>query len=255
VEAALESRAKVAEFQRKHRTGLLTLMFTDIVDSTKLKQDLGDGEAVLLIQRHHSIVRRLLTRFSSADEISTAGDSFFLVFAKPSDAVKFSLLLQIELRNLAGEINRPILDRIGIHVGEVFIEEQQSSSAKPTDLYGIQVDTCARIMSLGAPSQILMTRFAFDNARQVLKGEEVEGIEELYWINHGHYTLKGVEEPLEICEVGEAGFASLKAPSNSEKCERVGSCAIPSLPPSSIPHMVTSSASRTRITHKNFRKI
>ena len=37
---AIERRAKVEEFQRKHRTGLLTLLFTDIVDSTKLKQSL-----------------------------------------------------------------------------------------------------------------------------------------------------------------------------------------------------------------------
>src|SRR5580693_9157985 len=39
---AIERRAKVEEFQRKHRAGLLTLLFTDIVDSTKLKQRLGD---------------------------------------------------------------------------------------------------------------------------------------------------------------------------------------------------------------------
>jgi len=41
---AIERRAKVGEFQRKHRTGLLTLLFTDIIDSTKLKQSLGDRE-------------------------------------------------------------------------------------------------------------------------------------------------------------------------------------------------------------------
>jgi hypothetical protein len=43
---AIEGRAKVEEFQRKHRTGLLTLLFTDIVDSIKLKQTFGDREAV-----------------------------------------------------------------------------------------------------------------------------------------------------------------------------------------------------------------
>jgi class 3 adenylate cyclase len=49
---AIERRAKVEEFQRKHRAGLLTLLFTDIVDSTKLKQTFGDREAVPVIQRH-----------------------------------------------------------------------------------------------------------------------------------------------------------------------------------------------------------
>ena len=42
---AIERRAKVEEFQRKHRAGLLTLLFTHIVDSTKLKQTFGDREA------------------------------------------------------------------------------------------------------------------------------------------------------------------------------------------------------------------
>ena len=49
---AIERRAKVQEFQRKHRAGLLTLLFTDIVDSTKLKHSFGDCEAVIVIQRH-----------------------------------------------------------------------------------------------------------------------------------------------------------------------------------------------------------
>jgi class 3 adenylate cyclase len=40
-QVALERFAKVEEFQRNHRIELLTLFFTDIVDSTKLKQTLG----------------------------------------------------------------------------------------------------------------------------------------------------------------------------------------------------------------------
>jgi class 3 adenylate cyclase len=56
-----------------------------------------------------------------------------------------------------------VSDRIGLHVGEVVIEEQ-AGRAKQRDLYGIQVDTCARVMSLAGANQILMTRFAFDSA-------------------------------------------------------------------------------------------
>jgi class 3 adenylate cyclase len=90
---APDPRARVEEFRRKHRIGLVTLLFTDIVGSTKLKQVLGDHEAISLIQRHHAIVREILAGFPEGQEIETAGDSFFLVFAKPSDAAKFSLLL------------------------------------------------------------------------------------------------------------------------------------------------------------------
>ncbi|MDA1274592.1 MAG: SUMF1/EgtB/PvdO family nonheme iron enzyme [Verrucomicrobia bacterium] len=259
---ALDHRAQVEQFRHKYRTGLVTLLFTDIVGSTKLKQALGDRDAVALMHHHHSLVREILSQFPDGQEISTAGDSFFLVFVKPSDAVRFALLLQARLRVLAEAsgpnsetpLTRPsdtlsprgegrgqgegsvsnssqvratpamtfaptIQDRIGIHIGEVVIEEREGA-AKPRDLYGMQVDSCARVMSLGAGNQILLTRSAFDNARQALKGEEMAGLGALSWLNHGTYQLAGVEEPVEICEVGEASLAALQQPPDSEKARR-----------------------------------
>ncbi len=214
-----EHRARVEEFQRRNRIGLLTMLFTDIVGSTKLKQDLGDTEAVLLIQQHHATVRELLKDFNEAQEIDNPGDSFFLVFAKPSDAVKYSLLLQASLRVSAKRSGPGVFDRIGVHVGEVFVSSPENSR-KPLDLYGIQVDSTARVMGLAQPGQILMSRFAFDSARQVLKGQDTEGVGQLSWLNHGPYLMKGLEDPLEICEVGETNEAPLFAPPNSEKAVR-----------------------------------
>jgi class 3 adenylate cyclase len=215
---AIERRPQVEEFQKKHRIGLLTLVFTDIVGSTKLKQDLGDLEATAAIQRHHATVRDILRRFADGEEIGTAGDSFFLVFAKPSDAVKFSLLLQAELRQpTAGP---RIADRIGIHVGEVLIEEA-SGEQKSKELFGMQVDTSARIMGLAEGHQILLSRLAFDSARQVLKGQAIDGIGPLVWVSHSRYQLKGIEEPMEICQVGEAGKTILNPPHDSEKAQRL----------------------------------
>jgi hypothetical protein len=60
----------------------------------------------------------------------------------------------------------------------------------------------------------------FDTARQALKGEELHGIVALSWLNHGPYRMKGVEETLEICEVGEEGKARLRQPPDSEKAHR-----------------------------------
>ena len=219
LELAAGNRDRVEEFQRKHRISLLTLLFTDLVGSTKLKQELGDHEAVAMIHKHHALIRTGLESFEDAEEIGTAGDSFFIVFAKPSDAVRFSLTLQSQLRALNIGLARPLLDRIGIHIGEVSVEERPGTY-KPKDFYGLQVDICARVMSLAEGDQILLTRSAFDNARQILKGQEVERIKELLWINHGSYLLKGVEEPMEICEVGEVGEAVLKPPADSEKVHR-----------------------------------
>src|SRR2546423_5497960 len=96
-QAALGHRPQVEDFQRRHRTKLVTMLFSDIVGSTYLKQILGDRAAIYAIQRHHKLVRDLLGGFEEGEEISTAGDAFFIVFAKPSDAVKFSLLMQSSL--------------------------------------------------------------------------------------------------------------------------------------------------------------
>src|ERR1043166_4971138 len=219
LQIALEHRARVEEFQRKHRTGLLTLVFTDTVGSTKLKHVLGDSAAVALIQQHHATVREILGQFKEAEEISTAGDSFFLVFVKPSDAGRFALKLQARLREEAAHSGTILLDRVGIHLGEVIIEERETGP-KTKDLYGIQVDICARLVSLAEGGQILLTRSAFDNAREVLKGQDLPGVGPLLWMNHGPYLLKGIEESVEICEVGEAGVAPLHPPQNSDKAHR-----------------------------------
>ena len=204
-------RVKVEEFLQRHRIGLVTLLFTDMVGSTKLKQTLGDVPATMRIHEHHAVLREVLQTFKEAQEISTAGDSFFIVFARPSDAVTFSLVVQSRLRQLVQKTGVPLLDRIGIHVGEVIIDESQAGG-RDKDLYGIQVDTCARIMSLAQGDQVFMSRTVFDNARQVLRGQALSDVGPLSWLSHGPYVFKGVEDPLELCEVGEKGKAGLAPP-------------------------------------------
>jgi hypothetical protein len=67
----------------------------------------------------------------------------------------------------------------------------------------------------------LLTRAVFDNARQVLKGEDIEGVGQLEWLNHGPYLLKGLDEPVEVCEVREAGQEQAPGPpTTSEKAQR-----------------------------------
>lgn len=205
----------IAEERPPGKQGLLTLLFTDLVGSTRLKQNFGDRDAVALIDAHHALVRLFLAQFDSGEEIKTAGDSFFLVFGKPSDAVKFSLLLLASLREFNQQRKTELRDRVGIHLGEVVV---QHSDSKGKDLHGLQVDICARVMSLADGNQILLTRSVFDNARQALKG--TPGVAELSWLNHGLYALYGVEEPVEICEVGEVGHAPLRPPADSEKVRR-----------------------------------
>ncbi|MEN9797495.1 MAG: hypothetical protein RL653_1191 [Pseudomonadota bacterium] len=208
-------------WDRGFATRVVTMLFTDVVDSTKLKQKMGDRRGTEIIRKHHDLIRRLLAQVHGGHFISTAGDSFFCIFVTPSEAVKFALRMQNTIRGHIFEDGIRMSDRVGIHLGEVFVEERGAGADKPLDLHGIQVDTAARIMSLANPDQILLSRVAAENARQVMRGMQIEGLANIQWVNHGHYEMKGVEDPLEICEVGEKGRAYLRAPFDSDKARRI----------------------------------
>ena len=207
---------RVADFSRKHRTGLVTLVFTDLVESTTLMRELGDQAGTTVNQRRRQVVRQILAGYPEGEEIETAGDSFLLLFARPSAAVRFALQVQARLRELSEATGRPVEERIGVHLGEVLITEFETAH-KPKDLYGIQVATCARVMSLAQGGQILLTRAVFDNARALLKGEGLPGLGPLTWVSHGAFLLKGLDEPVEVCEVGDR---QLPPPTSSEKAQR-----------------------------------
>jgi len=201
---------------------VVTMLFTDLVGSTKLKQEYGDAQAMQLVRQHHDLVRSILASTATGEEVSTSGDSFFIAFATPSEAVTFALRMQSRVEDMNEAEGTNIQDRVGIHVGEVYADNAKVAG-KTFDFNGIQVDTAARIMSLAQGKQILMSRFAYDNAFQMLNGYEIDGIPDIEWRNHGLYEVKGVEDPVEICEVGEPGFAPLKPPPDSEKAKRAGS--------------------------------
>ncbi len=197
-------------------TQLLTLLFTDMVGSTALKQKLGEITGSRVTQDHHRLVREILREFVGAREMNTAGDSFLISFTTPSAAVMFALRLQSKLRSHGWETATVVEDRIGIHLGEVVL----AAGGATSDLYGSHVDACARIMSLAVGGQILVSREVFDSARKVLKGEDLPDVGPLEWLNHGPYLLKGIEEAVEICEVRETGRVPLSPPTSSEKAQR-----------------------------------
>jgi class 3 adenylate cyclase len=195
------------------------MLFSDIVGSTRLKQELGDARSMEVLKHHHALVRQLLKATATGEEVSTAGDSFFITFSIPSEAVTFALRWQDKIRNFSQDEGVNLQDRIGIHVGEVYTDNAKSAG-KDFDLNGLQVDTAARIMSLAQGDQILLSQFAFVNAQQMLEGFEFDGLSTLAWRSYGPYVVKGVDMPIDIYEVGEAGLACLKSPPDSEKAKR-----------------------------------
>jgi len=88
-----------------------TVMFVDIVDSTKRAAELGDRRWVGLLERFYAVVRRELDR-SQGREIDTAGDGFFMTFDGPARAIRSATALVDRVEELGIRI------RVGIHTGE-----------------------------------------------------------------------------------------------------------------------------------------
>ncbi len=187
------------------RSELLTLVFTDLAGSTALKRERGDQAAGALIGRHRDLIISL-TAGTGARIVDWAGDGCFLTFDAPSSAVSFALSLQ---NAHASDTELPRV-RVGIHLGEVTVIG--------TQVEGLAVDIASRVCSLATPGQVLVSRSAFDSARQRLRADAAG--QPIAWRAHGPYLLKGTDDPLEICEAGREGMSPLTAPPDSEKARR-----------------------------------
>jgi serine/threonine-protein kinase len=186
---------------------LTVLLVTDIVGSTDLKSRIGLGNYARLLEQHDSLFKRLIAKFASAEILKDTGDGYFTSFPTTSDAVRFALHFQQELQEATWNPERALRVRVGIHVGEV-AQMEREQTGKPK-LVGLAADVVTRVANLAEGGQILLTRFAFNEARQFVSSAE------LRWIAHGEYRLRGHEEPLEIFEVGVEPIAPLRAPAGT----------------------------------------
>ena len=189
---------------------ILTLVFTDLVDSTALKRQRGDQAVGELIARHRALVERLAEE-SGGRIIDWAGDGCFLTFETPSAAVSFALRLQQAERE---ELDLPDV-RTGMHMGEVSERPGPDGDVVHPRVEGLAVDLAARISGLAGPAQVLMSSAVADSARQRLDGSAFS--QPIRWRAYGHYSLKGLDEPLEIREAGLEGVAPFEVPAASEK--------------------------------------
>ncbi len=69
------------------------MMFTDIVDSTRVKRNVGDLTYFAALDRHNSAVRECIARHGG-HELKTIGDSFFIAFTDPGEAVQCAAEIQ-----------------------------------------------------------------------------------------------------------------------------------------------------------------
>jgi class 3 adenylate cyclase len=165
VEEFLTGARTGAEFERV----LATLVFTDIVDSTRMAADVGDRRWRELLDRHDELVRRELDRFKGR-EIVTTGDGFLVTFDGPGRAVRCALSITRAAAPIGVEI------RAGVHTGEVDL--------RGSDVGGLAVHIAARVAALAAPGEVLVS----STVKDLLVGSGIE------FEARGEHVLKGVPD-------------------------------------------------------------
>jgi len=114
-------------------------------------------------------VRRELGRFQGR-ELDTAGDGFFAAFDGPARAVRAATAIQDALRTLEIE------SRVGLHTGECELNDEKVA--------GIAVSIGARICSLAAPGEVLVS----STVKDLVAGSG------LRFVERGEHRLKGVPD-------------------------------------------------------------
>lgn len=146
---------------------LCTMMFTDIVGSTRLAAELGDDAWRNRLERHDQIVRAQLARFRGR-EVNTAGDGFLATFDSPGRAIACARSIRASLVPAGLQV------RTGIHTGEVEVRGE--------DIAGLAVHIGARVGALAGADEILVSAAI----PLLIAGTGVS------FVDRGEHDLKGV---------------------------------------------------------------
>lgn len=157
-----------------------TFLFTDIVDSTRLLETLGDEKWKRLLARHDDLVRERIAD-AGGEVVKKTGDGFFATFESPKAAVDAAIAIQ---RALDAEIVAPDV-RIGAHAGDAF-----TAAGDEKDYVGQSVHVAARVSALAGAGEIAVST------------ETLDGLASSYRLSEPRAeSLKGVEQPVEVVSV------------------------------------------------------
>ena len=155
---------------------LVTMLMTDIVDSTPTAARLGDARWRQLLADHDRVVRTHIERFRGR-ELDTTGDGFFVSFESAAAAVHCARAIRDAVRRLELEV------RIGVHSGEI---ETTADGVR-----GIAIHALARIMSAAGASEILVSPIT----KALTEGTEIT------FVDRGPHQLKGIGAPMDLFAV------------------------------------------------------
>jgi class 3 adenylate cyclase len=161
------------------RSGLRTVLFTDLVGHTEMMQRLGDAKGRDVLREHERITRETLKQHGGT-EVKTMGDGFMASFGSVTKAVECAIALQ---RAFAGHEGEPLSVRVGLNAGEPIEEDG--------DLFGATVILASRIAAKAEGGEILVA----DTVRGLCSGKG------FLFADRGEFVAKGFEEPVRVFEV------------------------------------------------------
>jgi pimeloyl-ACP methyl ester carboxylesterase len=152
---------------------LATVVFTDIVDSTKRAGARGDSAWGDLLEAHNKTVRRELARFRGR-EVKSLGDGFLATFDGPARAIHCAGAIRDSLH----QIDLPV--RIGVHTGEVELAKD--------DVRGIAVHIASRVAHLGGTDDVLVSR----TVKDLVAGSGIK------FEDFGMHAFKGIPDAWQV---------------------------------------------------------
>jgi class 3 adenylate cyclase len=155
---------------------LATVLFTDIVDSTKTAVELGDERWRQVLEAHDDITERCAVHHRGR-VVKSTGDGAFAVFDGPARAIRATQQMLSEIEPLGIQI------RAGLHTGECEI--------RGDDFAGISVNIGARVSSLAGPGEIKVSSIV----RDLVMGSELE------FADAGSHVLKGIPGEWQVLNV------------------------------------------------------
>jgi class 3 adenylate cyclase len=185
VEPWRESFQEIAEFITGQQAEvaddrvLATVLFTDIVDSTRRAAEIGDRDWHALLDAHDAVVRAQLSRFRGR-EVNTSGDGFLAMFDGPQRAIRCAMAIRDVVQSLGIEV------RAGLHTGECEVRGE--------DIGGIGVHIGARVSALARPNDVLVS----STLRDLVIGSGLD------FEDRGAHELKGVPGEWRLFAVASA---------------------------------------------------
>ncbi len=181
-----------------HPTGTVTFLFTDIEGSTTLWESYPQAMRSALA-RHDTLLREAIERCQGF-VIKSTGDGMLAAFQFAPGAVDAAIAAQLALLAEPWSATGPLLVRMGIHTGE--------AHERDGDYYGPTVNRAARIMSLAAGSQVLLSTAAADLVRSWLpRDAELADL--------GLHRLRNIEQPEQLFQLSAPGLPAQFPPLTS----------------------------------------